>query len=163
MRKATLANCGSTGNVPGRNALFLAIMLICCSGLLVALSGIWIYSIHGSVHRFLAKQRGELIAVCPSSELEVTTRFTQRADRTFRVVNLAEVPINIVGANVTCGCLEIEGLPISLEPFAEGELTARITPTASGVGTPIRQSATLLLDVDGPRPRLTLTARFADQ
>jgi hypothetical protein len=158
----TVAQDSRSCRASKRHVAVLLIVLICGSGILVALPAIWACATYGSIGCFLAKQRGDVVFVGPSHELHCSAKFPECARRTFRLTNLTNRSITVVGANVSCGCLHVEGLPMALDPLVESSVVATITPTPRDRGTRVRQSATLLLNIDGPRPTLALTGNFTE-
>jgi hypothetical protein len=140
-----------------RSTLRLAIVMVALLAgalLLIGLPASWIHWNYGSVGCFLAKLRGDVIYVAQSDKVAGDVALPMRAYASYEIKNLAEAPVIIIGAKVTCGCLQVRGLPLRVGPMQVTQVSLDITPTESDRGRDVVQSALLYLDRDGVRPRL---------
>lgn len=129
---------------------------ICISGILLA----WGWSVleFGTVSFGLAYLNG--YSVCPESAEASAGKVGAGnvAVVVFRLKNLVNSPVTVVGAKADCGCLATDNLPLTISPKGISEITLRFAARRNETGTHIRHGALLFLDVDQPPIYLTATA-----
>jgi hypothetical protein len=109
----------------------------------------------------LSALRGDLLYVEPSTTIITDAKVGETVRSTFMLTNVTDKKIRVLGANSTCGCTGIVGLPINLESGETRDVEIRMevgNPSVDGVYS---QSATLLLDCKGPKVSLILEANVS--
>lgn len=65
----------------------------------------------------------------------------------FDVLNLRSKPVTVVGAQSTCGCAQLQRLPLTIDSRQTSKLELLVRPTPTQAGKDFRQRILLLLDV----------------
>lgn len=85
-------------------------------------------------------------------------RAGQVASVTYRLRNLANYPVTVVGAQSTCDCLATRDLPLRIEANGVAEMRLEFATRGAEVGAVVDHPVLLLLDADAPPISLNATA-----
>ena len=80
------------------------------------------------------------------------------ADVSFVLDNVTSRPVVVLGAETSCDCTTLQGLPITIPAHGEATLRFRLTTTPAEAGRRINTSIKLLLDTPSPVIRLEIAA-----
>ena len=80
------------------------------------------------------------------------------ADVSFVLDNVTNRPVVVLGAETSCDCTTLQGLPITIPAQGESSLRFRLTTTPAEAGRRINTNIKLLLDTPSPVVRLEIAA-----
>jgi hypothetical protein len=117
---------------------------------------------YGSMAGALARLQGHVLHVEPRVQDLGVLQHKHSGSASFKLSNLTDSPIVVVGATTTCGCFMTERLPLTVAPGETQSLEFNVTAVRPRVGNAYEQIATLHLDTEGPPIRLGVKAIVAD-
>jgi hypothetical protein len=101
--------------------------LLICIGFssLACLGGVYFWA--GSLSHARAQLRGDRVLVSPFTyQLGMAEEGTRRT-ASFRLTNLSDAPISILGAEAACGCTATQDLPLLVPPKATKVVRVEVT------------------------------------
>ena len=105
----------------------VALQTVAVAGLLTGGVIAWAYASYGSIGVAVAAARGEPIAVSPDRLDLGLVQAGDRVERTLRVVNLSDEPVQLALVLSNCNCTQVGGLPAALEPGTSLDLPVTVT------------------------------------
>lgn len=105
----------------------------------------------GSLRAAAAYMRGEVLCGEPVERSLGNINAGTTARALFRVTNVEDVPVTIVGARTTCGCIKATSLPLTLEPRDSVDIAFAVKPVKLEPGASFHHAVMLYTDLPGPR------------
>jgi len=78
----------------------------------------------------------------------------------FTLDNVTSRPVSILGAETSCDCTTLQGLPITIPAHGETSLKFRLTSSAAEAGRRFNSNIKLLLDTPSPVVALEIAAEI---
>ena len=126
---------------------------------LILASATWLTSRYGSLERWRLSRDG--IVVVPDQSVKSFGQAPIRHAFSMPLVvsNLTDDPIDLMGYNTTCSCAMVDGLPTSIPPWGEVQLTLQIQ--TYGPGGPFHQDLEFYTNVVNQRTfRMTVVGEM---
>ncbi|HVA48627.1 MAG TPA: MauE/DoxX family redox-associated membrane protein, partial [Pirellulales bacterium] len=109
---------------------------------------------HAAAWPSLARMTGYPLIVERPLQVVAVPKADEESVAEFTVRNATQQAITILGAQTSCGCAQIDQLPMIVEPHSRTLLRFRVAPTGSG--QTVTHEARLF--IDRPSPRIMLRA-----
>jgi Protein of unknown function (DUF1573) len=110
---------------------------------------LWAIATFGSLHHALQYARGARVVLEPDVFTVPAGSPGETRVAVFRAQNLAAIPVSILGATVSCGCLTTDNLPVVIVPRSAMELHVEIRlPESPGAAN--KQIQTVIYHTDHP-------------
>jgi len=84
------------------------------------------------------------------------------ADVSFVLDNVTSRPVVVLGAETSCDCTSLQGLPVVIPAHGESSLRFHLTTTPAEAGRRINRNIKLLLDTPSPIVALAIDAEIGD-
>lgn len=127
---------------------------------LLALTCVWGGSVALSrpLGRWMRQSEGYVIVPRTTVEHVKIDRPGDGAEVEFVLDNVTGRPVTVLGAETSCDCTSLQGLPITIPAGGDTPLKFRLTTTPAQAGRRINTSIKLLLDTPSPVVALEIAA-----
>ncbi len=108
----------------------------------------------------MRRSEGFVIVARKSVESVKIDRPGDAATVSFTLDNVTNRPVAVLGAETSCDCTTLQGLPITIPAHGEASLKFRLTSSAVETGRRINTNIKLLLDTPSPVMALEIAAEI---